>query len=82
MFIALAVALDLEIHQMLKQLFSKHLSEEVYMEQPEGFVSEQQPNLVYTPEKLVWAQASPIQWNRELDSHLQQNGFQEELNVI
>ncbi len=53
MFIALAVALDLEIHQMLKQLFSKHLSEEVYMEQPEGFVCRATRDKHQRPEKFV-----------------------------
>ena len=53
------------------------LTEEVYMEQPEGFVSAEQPNLVCRLLKSLYGlKQAPYEWNKELDSHLKRNGFQ------
>lgn len=55
-----------------------HLSieEEVYMSQPEGFVSKGQEHLVCKLKKSIYGlKQSPHCWNTALDAHLKKIGF-------
>ncbi|ELR12335.1 retroelement pol polyproteinlike, putative [Acanthamoeba castellanii str. Neff] len=65
LLLAIATALDLEIHQMDVDttFLNAELTEEVYIEQPEGFVN---------PNKLHHALH---EWNCTLDAHLCDNDF-------
>ncbi|GJR47602.1 retrotransposon protein, putative, ty1-copia subclass [Tanacetum coccineum] len=76
--IAIAAYYDYEIWQMdVKTAFlNGHLSEEVYMEQPEGFVNPKYPNHVCKLKRSIYGlkQASR-QWNKRFDDEIKQFGF-------
>ncbi|GKA80040.1 retrotransposon protein, putative, ty1-copia subclass [Tanacetum coccineum] len=76
--IAIAVYYDYEIWQMdVKTAFlNGHLSEEVYMEQPEGFVNPKYPNRVCKLKRSIYGlkQASR-QWNKRFDDEIKKFGF-------
>ncbi|GJR28224.1 retrotransposon protein, putative, ty1-copia subclass [Tanacetum coccineum] len=76
--IAIAVYYDYEIWQMdVKTAFlNGHLSEEVYMEQPEGFVNPKYPNHVCKLKRSIYGlkQASR-QWNKRFDDEIKKFGF-------
>ncbi|GJY12830.1 retrotransposon protein, putative, ty1-copia subclass, partial [Tanacetum coccineum] len=67
-----------EIWQMdVKTTFlNGHLSEEVYMEQPEGFVNPKYPNHVCKLKRSIYGlkQASR-QWNKQFDDEIKKFGF-------
>ncbi|GJS97588.1 retrotransposon protein, putative, ty1-copia subclass [Tanacetum coccineum] len=69
---------DYEIWQMdVKTAFlNGHLSEEVYMEQPEGFVNPKYPNHVCNLKRSIYGlkQASR-QWNKRFDDEIKKFGF-------
>ncbi|GJU14485.1 retrotransposon protein, putative, ty1-copia subclass [Tanacetum coccineum] len=69
---------DYEIWQMdVKTAFlNGHLSEEVYMEQPEGFVNPKYPNHVCKLKRSIYGlkQASR-QWNKRFDDEIKKFGF-------
>ncbi|GJV70524.1 retrotransposon protein, putative, ty1-copia subclass [Tanacetum coccineum] len=71
--IAIAAYYDYEIWQMdVKTAFlNGHLSEEVYMEQPEGFVNPKYPNHVCKLKRSIYGlkQASR-QWNKRFDDEI------------
>ncbi|GJV96023.1 retrotransposon protein, putative, ty1-copia subclass [Tanacetum coccineum] len=75
-FIAIAAYYDYEIWQMdVKTAFPNgHLSEEVYMEQPEGFVNLKYPNHVCKRSIYGLKQASR-QWNKRFDDEIKKFGF-------
>ncbi|GKC22611.1 retrotransposon protein, putative, ty1-copia subclass [Tanacetum coccineum] len=76
--IAIAAYYDYEIWQMdVKTAFlNGHLSEEVYMEQPEGFVNPEYLNRVCKLKRSIYGlkQASR-QWNKRFDDEIKKFGF-------
>ncbi|GJT32264.1 retrotransposon protein, putative, ty1-copia subclass [Tanacetum coccineum] len=76
--IAIAAFYDYEIWQMdVKTAFlNGHLSEEVYMTQPEGFVNPKYPNHVCKLKRSIYGlkQASR-QWNKRFDDEIKKFGF-------
>ncbi|GJU18708.1 retrotransposon protein, putative, ty1-copia subclass [Tanacetum coccineum] len=76
--IAIAVFYDYEIWQMdVKIAFlNGYLSEEVYMNQPKGFVNPKYPNRVCKPKRSIYGlkQASR-QWNKRFDDEIKKFGF-------
>ncbi|GJZ07686.1 retrotransposon protein, putative, ty1-copia subclass [Tanacetum coccineum] len=76
--IAIAAYHDYEIWKMdVKIAFlNGHLSEEVYMEQPEGFVNPKYPNHVCKLKRSIYGlkQASR-QWNKRFDDEIKKFGF-------
>nr|GEY58198.1 zinc finger, CCHC-type [Tanacetum cinerariifolium] len=76
--IAIAAFYDYEIWQMdVKTAFlNGYLSEEVYMEQPEGFVNPKYPNQVCKLKRSIYGlkQASR-QWNKRFDDEIKKFGF-------
>ncbi|GJY59715.1 retrotransposon protein, putative, ty1-copia subclass [Tanacetum coccineum] len=75
---AIAAFYDYEIWQMdVKTAFlNRYLSEEVYMEQPEGFVNLKYPNRVCKLKHFIYGlkQASR-QWNKRFDDEIKKFGF-------
>ncbi|GJR23557.1 retrotransposon protein, putative, ty1-copia subclass [Tanacetum coccineum] len=76
--IAIAAFYDYEIWQMdVKTAFlNGYLSEEVYIEQPEGFVNLKYPNRVCKLKRSIYGlkQASR-QWNKRFDDEIKKFGF-------
>nr|GEV81847.1 hypothetical protein [Tanacetum cinerariifolium] len=76
--IRIAAFYDYEIWQMdVKTAFlNRYLSEEVYMEQPEGFVNLKYPNRVCKLKHTIYGlkQASR-QWNKRFDDEIKKFGF-------
>ncbi|GKA70259.1 retrotransposon protein, putative, ty1-copia subclass [Tanacetum coccineum] len=76
--IAITAFYDYEIWQMdVKTAFlNGYLSEEVYMEQPEGFVNPKYPNRVCKLKRSIYGlkQASR-QWNKRFDDEIKKFGF-------
>ncbi|GKC00483.1 retrotransposon protein, putative, ty1-copia subclass, partial [Tanacetum coccineum] len=76
--IAITVYYDYEIWQMdVKTAFlNGHLSEEVYIEQPKGFVNPKYPNHVCKLKRSIYGlkQASR-QWNKRFDDEIKKFGF-------
>ncbi|GJT48990.1 retrotransposon protein, putative, ty1-copia subclass [Tanacetum coccineum] len=76
--IAIAAFYDYEIWQMdVKTAFlNGYLSEEVYMEQPKGFVNPKYPNRVCKLKRSIYGlkQASR-QWNKRFDDEIKKFGF-------
>ena len=78
MLIAIASIYGLEIHQMdVKTAFlNGDLDEEIYMEQPEGFISEGNENKVCRLVKSLYGlKQAPKQWHAKFDSVMVRNGF-------
>ncbi|GJZ83942.1 retrotransposon protein, putative, ty1-copia subclass [Tanacetum coccineum] len=76
--IAIAAYYDYEIWQMdVKTAFlNGHLSEEVYMEQPEGFVNPKYPNRVCKLKRSIYGLKQALrQWNKRLDDEIKKFGF-------
>ncbi|GJY16942.1 retrotransposon protein, putative, ty1-copia subclass [Tanacetum coccineum] len=76
--IAIAVFYDYEIWQMdVKTVFlNGYLSEEVYMEQPEGFINQKFPNRVCKLKRSIYGlkQASR-NWNKRFDDEIKKFGL-------
>ena len=69
--LALVAFLDLELEQLYVKTTFLHgdLDEEIYMEQPEGFVQHQKGRLVCKLEKSLYGlKQSPKQWYKKFDS--------------
>ena len=78
MLIAFASLNNLEIHQMdVKTAFlNGDLEEEIYMEQPEGFVAPGQEKKVCKLVKSLYGlKQAPKQWHEKFDSAMLSNGF-------
>ncbi|GKF93677.1 retrotransposon protein, putative, ty1-copia subclass, partial [Tanacetum coccineum] len=76
--IAIAAYYDYEIWQMdVKTVFlSRHLSEEVYMEQPKGFVDPKYPNHVCKLKRSIYGlKEASRQWNKRFDDEIKKFGF-------
>ena len=78
LLLALAVLEDWEIHQMdVKSAFlNRLLDEEIYMEQPQGFVDQDHPDKVCLLKKAIYRlkQASCM-WNQQFHGVLLEMGF-------
>ena len=78
MLIALATVHDLKIHQMdVKTAFlNGELEEEIYMEQPEGFVVPGKEEKVCRLVKSLYGlKQAPKQWHAKFDQTMLTNGF-------
>ena len=78
MLIAIASILNLEIHQMdVKTAFlNGELEEEIYMQQPEGFLSPGNENKVCKLGKSLYGlKQAPKQWHEKFDETTLSNGF-------
>ena len=78
LLIALAAVYDLQIHQMdVKTAFlNGELEEEIYMEQPEGFIVPGQENKVCRLVKSLYGlKQAPKQWHAKFDKVMLSNGF-------
>ena len=78
MLIALAAVHDLKIHQMdVKTTFlNGELEEEIYMEQPEGFiVLGKEKKVCRLVKSLYGLKQTPKQWHAKFDQIMLANGF-------
>ncbi|KAL0534104.1 hypothetical protein IC582_028385 [Cucumis melo] len=78
MLIAISALHGFEIHQMdVKTTFlNGELDEEIYIQQPEGFVSPGQENKVYKLIRSLYGlKQAPKQWHKKFDSVMMANGF-------
>ena len=78
MLIAIAVLHNLDIHQMdVKTAFlNGELNEEIYMEQPEGFIVKNQEHKVCKLVKSLYGlKQAPKQWHEKFDSVMIKDGF-------
>jgi transposase InsO family protein len=76
--IALAVQNDMKLHQMdvTTAFLNGILKEEVYMKQPEGFITKGQEHLVCNLKRSIYGlKQSPRCWNSALDDSLKKMGF-------
>jgi hypothetical protein len=77
--IAMATAKGWSLHQMdIKNVFFHgDLHEEVYMEQPPGYVDQTHPNLVCRLKKALYGlKQAPRAWSDKIGQYLVTNGFQ------
>ncbi|GJY02061.1 retrotransposon protein, putative, ty1-copia subclass [Tanacetum coccineum] len=78
MIIAIAALRNLEIHQMdVKTAFlNGDLEEEIYMNQPEGFIAPGQEGKVCRLVKSLYGlKQAPKQWHQKFDHTMLENGF-------
>ena len=78
MLIAIAAVYKLEIHQMdVKTAFlNGDLEEEIYLEQPEGFiVPGQEQKVCRLIKSLYGLKQAPKQWHSKFDEVMLSNGF-------
>ncbi|CAA7015796.1 unnamed protein product [Microthlaspi erraticum] len=71
--LSIVVNLNLELEQMdVKTAFLHgNLEEDLYMEQPEGYVDKSKPNHVCLLKKALYGlKQSPRQWNRRFDEFM------------
>ncbi len=76
--IVMSVQYGLQLHQVdvTTAFLNGELKEEVYMRQPEGFVTPGKEHLVCKLKKSIYGlKQSPRCWNTALDSHLKKMGF-------
>jgi hypothetical protein len=77
--IAMAATKGWSLHQMdVKNVFFHgDLQEEVYMEQPPGYVDQTHPNLVYRLKKALYdLKQAPRAWSYKIGQYLVTSGFQ------
>lgn len=59
------------------------MSEEIYVNQPDGFIVEGQEEKVYKLNKALYGlKQAPRAWYNKIDAHLQQLGFQKSLSQV
>jgi hypothetical protein len=78
LLIALAAHHNWKIYQLdVKLAFLNAIfEEEVYVQQPEGFIMEEEESKVYRLKKALYGlKQAPRAWNACIDSYLHQNGF-------
>jgi transposase InsO family protein len=78
MFLAFACFKNFKIYQMdVKSTFlNGNLEEEVYIEQPEGFILSENKDYVCKLKKALYGlKQAPRAWFSRLDNHLQQQGY-------
>ncbi len=78
LLLAIMTVLDLKIHQMDVDttFLNTELTEEVYIEQPEGFIDPDKPHHVCRLLKSLYGLKQALhKWNHTLDAHLCDNNF-------
>ena len=78
--LAIGNQLDLEIHQMdvNSAYLNGEIVEDIYMKQPEGFVSSEYPNKVCKLRKSLYGlKQSARCWNDKIDSYLKSAGYKQ-----
>ncbi|CAL8153387.1 unnamed protein product [Prunus armeniaca] len=81
--LALAAQLKTEVYQLdVKSSFlNGELEEEVYVEQPQGYVEKGREDKVYLLRKALYGlKKAPRAWNNKIDHYFQQNGFTRSLS--
>ncbi|CAL2268742.1 unnamed protein product [Prunus armeniaca] len=81
--LALAAQLKTKVYQLdVKSAFlNGELEEEVYVEQPQGYVEKGREDKVYRLRKALYGlKQAPRAWNNKIDQYFQQNGFTRSLN--
>ncbi|XP_024164205.1 uncharacterized protein LOC112171226 [Rosa chinensis] len=81
--IALATQKNWSLYQLDVQsaFLNGVLNEEVYVEQPQGFVTENEEHKVYKLKKALYSlKQAPRAWYGEIDSHFIKDGFQRSEN--
>ena len=76
--LAIANQLDLEVHQMdvCSAFLNGVLEEDIYMKQPEGFISEKFPKKVCKLKKSLYGlKQSARVWNKQIDEYLKKSGY-------
>ena len=76
--LAIAAQLKLQVFQLdVKSAFlNGELEEEVYVEQPQGYIIEGQENKVFRLRKALYGlKQAPRAWNSKIDGYLLSNGF-------
>jgi len=79
LLLAIATAFDYEIHQMDVDtaFLNAKLSEEVFLDHPEGFIDKEHPsNVCKLLRSLYGLKQAPYKWNRTIDQHLHASGYQ------
>ena len=77
--VSFAVQKNLTLHQLdiTSAFLNGHLEEEIFMNQPEGFVEKKKEHLVCKLKQSIYGlKQAPRCWNTVLDAHLQEMGFQ------
>ncbi len=77
--ITMAIAKGWSLHQMNVNNVFLHgdLHEEMYIEQPLGYVDQTHPNLVYRLKKALYGlKQTPIAWSNKIGRYLVTSGFQ------
>jgi hypothetical protein len=77
--ITMAIAKGWSLHQMdVKNVFFRgDLQEEVYMEQPSGYVNQTHPNLVCSLKKTLYGfKQAPRAWSDKIGQYFVTSGFQ------
>ena len=70
--------MELEVFQLdVKSAFlNGDLEEEVYIEQPKGYMKKGNKDKVYRLRKVLYGlKQAPRAWNSKIDSYFRQNGF-------
>jgi Reverse transcriptase (RNA-dependent DNA polymerase) len=78
LLLAIACSLNIKLYQMdVKSAFlNGYLKEEVYVEQPQGFVDPKFPNHVYRLDKALYGlKQAPRAWYERLSSYLTKQGY-------
>lgn len=78
--LAIANALDLEVHQMdVKTAFlNGDLENDIYMQQPDGYVDKTKPNMVCKLKKSLYGlKQSARCWNLSMDRFLKESGYRQ-----
>ena len=81
--LALAAQLKTKVYQLdVKSAFlNGELEEEVYVEQPQGYVEKGREDKVYRLRKALYGlKQAPRAWNNKIDHYFQQNGFTRSLS--
>ena len=76
--LAIANAMDMEVHQMdVKTAFlNGKLTEEIYMQQPEGYVDQKHPDYVCKLHKSLYGlKQSARCWNNVIDEYFKDHGY-------
>jgi hypothetical protein len=76
--LAIANQLNLEVHQMdvCSAFLNGVLEEDIFMKQPEGFVSEKFPKKVCKLKKSLYGlKQSARVWNKQIDEYLKKSGY-------
>ena len=78
--LALANSCDWEVHQMVVHtaFLQGDLDEEIYMEQPDGYTDEENPNHVCKLKKSLYGVKQAVRcWNSAIDGYLKSDGYKQ-----